>query len=199
MKPQPRSWFFFASLSLMAWCTWHAGGCAKGGPTNSFEINIGEYECAFSAAKDALRDSRFILDRVDAEAGVLSTRPKTSMGLASPWDLEQSTVHDEAEDLLNQQRRTVRVTFEGEGGGPPSSDGTVTGSVWVTVLRTQTAGLRAPSKAAGLTTLAIDPMRTSGAVYEVPVRRDPALERRIAGDIKDRVKRRPGTADGSTR
>jgi hypothetical protein len=72
--------------------------------------------------------------------------------------------------------------------------------VWVTVYRTQTAGLRVPSKAAGLTTIARDPQQEArglGPVYEVPVTRDEALERRIAAKIAARVAKQTSGGGGS--
>lgn len=67
---------------------------------------------AFDLARDVLREEGFILDRVDAAAGIITTRPKTTAGLATPWDAEQSSAEQEIDDLANRQQRTVRITFE---------------------------------------------------------------------------------------
>lgn len=67
---------------------------------------------AFDLARDVLREEGFMLDRVDAAAGVITTRPKTTAGVATPWDSEQSSAEQEIDDLANRQQRTVRITFE---------------------------------------------------------------------------------------
>jgi hypothetical protein len=70
---------------------------------------------AFDAARETLMDFRFALDRVDARRGVITTHPKRTAGLATPWDREQSGLDQEWEDLLNEQRRVVRIEFEPAG------------------------------------------------------------------------------------
>lgn len=87
------------------------GGCA--GPAgDSFVLSEADYPGTFDAARRELVARGFVLERVDADAGVISTRPKPSAGLATPWDREQSSAAQEFDDLLHRQRRTVRVTFE---------------------------------------------------------------------------------------
>src|SRR5262245_24222130 len=86
-------------------------GCAARGPT-TFTVPAGEYAKAFDSARDILRGHRFELERIDAQGGVITTQPKSTVGLATPWDREQSTLHQEFDDLFNQQRRVVRITFE---------------------------------------------------------------------------------------
>ena len=94
-------------------------GCASRTPAperpladGSVNIPPGHFLEAFDAAREVLRDYRFDLDRIDARAGVISTTPKPTVGLASPWDAEQQSLRQEWEDLTNQQRRVVRVVFE---------------------------------------------------------------------------------------
>src|SRR5688500_8446844 len=92
------------------------GGCGSSKMLPStFAVDAGRYGEAFDAAREVLRAARFDIDRVDAGGGVISTEPKRSAGLATPWDREQSTMGQEFEDLLNHQQRTVRITFEPAG------------------------------------------------------------------------------------
>lgn len=89
------------------------GACASPRDrSTALEVPSGGYAPAFEAAKQVLIDARFELDRVDARSGVITTRPKETSGLATPWDTEQSSFGQELEDLLNRQYRRVRLTFE---------------------------------------------------------------------------------------
>ncbi len=87
-------------------------GCARSERTDELTIAAADYDAAFVATREVLRDYRFDIDRVDARAGVVSTAPKSTAGLATPWDGEQQTLAQEWEDLTNRQQRTVRVIFE---------------------------------------------------------------------------------------
>lgn len=69
------------------------------------------YQQIFVTARDVLRDYRFAINRVDAARGVLTTYPKRSVGVATPWDREQSSIGQDLEDFANQQERTVRIEF----------------------------------------------------------------------------------------
>ena len=78
---------------------------------SSFEVGGQRYEQVFLTAKEVLRDHRFAINRVDAARGVLTTYPKKSVGIATPWDREQSSLGQDLEDFANQQDRTVRIDF----------------------------------------------------------------------------------------
>jgi len=87
-------------------------GCQAPAPAStSLRIAPGAYSATFEAVKDELRASGFELDRIDARAGVITTRPHFSAGLATPWIGDESTLGQELDDFLNRQRRTVRVVF----------------------------------------------------------------------------------------
>lgn len=152
------------------------------------------YPKAFDATRDLLREYRFTLERVDAAAGVITTAHKTSGGLATLWDREQTTLSDEFEDLLNQQSRVVRITFRPRTpGDPEASEGEaidpsqeLVGRVEVIVYRIQTPGLRPPSKAISLTSLSSDPQAVSWA-YEVPVSQDSRFAARVAAQLIERI------------
>lgn len=91
-------------------CVGGLAGCST--PTaQSVAIPAGRYREAFDAARTVLREYRFDLDRVDARAGLITTAAKPTAGLATPWDLEQSSISQEWEDLINQQQRRVTVSF----------------------------------------------------------------------------------------
>ncbi len=164
---------FIASLFAL-------GGCTATG-TGEFRVPADQYAAAFEATKTVLRDHRFTLERVDAEAGVISTRDKASAGLATPWDLEQSTLRQDSQDFFNQQKRVVRITFA------PETDGARPGQVEVTVYRVHQPGVRLSSKSWQLTTTTHDPALTAqglGPGYSVPTERDAKLEARLARDIE---------------
>src|SRR5262245_10700892 len=85
------------------------GGCSSPQAADA-RFEAGQYVVAFEAAKEALRDFDFSLERVDAAGGVITTRSKSTGGLGTPWDREQSTFGQEVEDLMDRQSRVARVT-----------------------------------------------------------------------------------------
>jgi hypothetical protein len=100
------------------------------------------------AVRDTLMEYRFAIDRVDARRGVVTTHPKRTAGLASPWDQEQSSLNQEWEDLFNEQRRVVRVEL----GRDASAAGVESVNVTVEVLRTSRPGWRVESESVRLST-----------------------------------------------
>lgn len=101
-----------ALLTLACVAVAPLSGCASSEPTEELAVAATDYDAAFVAVREVLRDYRFDIDRVDARAGVISTTPKSTAGFATPWDGEQQTLGQEWEDLTNRQQRTVRVIFE---------------------------------------------------------------------------------------
>lgn len=97
--------------------------------TGLVEFNEASYEEAFRAVRGVLGDYRFSINRIDAVRGIITTHPKRTAGLASPWDREQSSMPQEWEDLANQQQRVVRVSFEGSDGHPGETPGEVVRAV----------------------------------------------------------------------
>lgn len=159
-------------------------GCAVTGAARD-PLPDGRFARAFEAAQRALIDHGFVLDRIDARAGVLTTRPKASPGLFLPADREQRTARQELEDTLHTQRRVVRVTIPRRDDAAP---GGAAMTVEVVLERSNRPGTRIETEAVGLTS------RYTSASFEqgemlVPVRRDVAferyLERRIAGRIEN--------------
>ncbi len=124
---------FLLSLSAAAALL---AGCAsqRGGPTEPLNLAIeddttlrvpaGRYAAAFDAARHELRDAGFTLERVDAYSGIITTRPSTSAGFATPWSQDQSTFEQELGDFFERNTRTVRITFEpASGDAAPAAPG----------------------------------------------------------------------------
>jgi hypothetical protein len=162
------------------------GGCSVTGPAE-FAVPAGEYAGAFSASREVLRECRFDLERIDAGEGVLSTLPKHSSGIFTPWDTEQSSIAAELDDSVNHQSRRVRIVFD------PSDaphDAARTGRVEVVVYRLQDYSLRPSTRAIQFSTRAVDPLNSARGVYpqyEVPTTQDPAFASRLARAIEVRM------------
>ena len=90
--------------------------CTPDNASPEFAVPAGSYRRAFETSESVLREFRFNLARVDARAGVISSQAKNTSGLATPWDVEQSTLGQEFEDLVSNHSRRVRITFERSGG-----------------------------------------------------------------------------------
>lgn len=182
-----------------------ASGCATRVATTAGQqatpLTAGQYSTTFDAARRVLRDRGFILERVDARAGVITTQPKTTAGLATPWDREQQSLAQEAEDFLERQQRVVRITFQPEAadnsGTPPADAPTAAAAaapnllentspiamrVRVTIERVATPGRKLEPEAIKETSYWYDPAlgaRQMQPSYEVSVRRDEDGERRL--------------------
>ncbi len=168
------------------------GGCASSREGPTVEVPPGRYGAAFAAAKESLARFRFELDRVDARAGVISTKPKATSGLATPWDTEQSSPGQELEDLLNRQYRRVRITFEPDEGVPPSDDvrlleGPLVCTVTVSVERLRRPGWRIETTSTRLSSTYLDPEWQAQGMwpaYTVPFAQDHRLAARLAAAIE---------------
>lgn len=89
------------------------GGCASRAPASAeFGVQAPDYQRAIDVARDVLLEARFEIDRVDAASGIISTLPKMTGGLLTPWDGEQTTMDQEVADATSAHRRRVRITFE---------------------------------------------------------------------------------------
>jgi hypothetical protein len=137
------------------------------------------YPRLFDAARETLAEYRFTLDRVDAARGIITTAPKQTAGLATPWDREQSNLGDEVSDLIHQHQRTARIRFE-----PPEAPARV--RVEVAVDRVRRPDWRVESDAIRLSSFAVNPQtrRTGqGAEFLDTVREDRALAARLLARI----------------
>ncbi len=137
-------------------------GCATAPSKHTtMRIEPGSYAATFDAVKDVLRSFGFELDRIDARAGVITTRPHFSAGLATPWVSDESTFEQEFEGLLNRQRRTVRVDFapvESEGSEPADVRTLavpIRARVAVTLERMHRSGLQASANSVRLSSVMV--------------------------------------------
>lgn len=167
------------------------GACASAPESPEVEIAGADYAQAFSAARDIVREHRFQVDRVDAAAGVISTGPKQTSGLFTPWDTEQSSAALELDDSVNLQQRRVRVTFEPREGGPADdlrgTDRALVCRFEVTLERIERPGKRVPPKAVRYSSQAEDPellKRGMFPSYTVVVAQDPLLAARLAEELR---------------
>lgn len=110
-------------LALLAACSTAAKrepvGAVLDDPA-TLHIPAGDYARAFDAARHELRDAGFVLERVDAWSGVITTRASTSAGFATPWSSDQSSIGQELGDFAHRNRRIVRITFEPAPPAPPA-------------------------------------------------------------------------------
>jgi len=84
--------------------------------SSTVRIAAGAFADAFGAAKDALRSFGLTLDRIDSRAGVLTTLPTTSAGLATPWSRLDGTFRTAFRRTFRSERLVVRVRFTPTGG-----------------------------------------------------------------------------------
>ncbi|MCC7387696.1 MAG: hypothetical protein IT431_02910 [Phycisphaerales bacterium] len=178
-------------MGLLSGCSTRTDG------PRQFTLAPGQYPGAFDATRELLRDMRFDLERVDAAAGVISTTPHFSRGVFEPWDSTQSSTTDEWEDAMNMQARAVRVSFTQDGAEPADPEAQTTAGVWVTVYRFNRSGRRLDSEWVGGSTFSLDPIQQKryGASYLVPIRRDEALESRLADELMATLGIEPTPAD----
>lgn len=142
----------------------------------------------FDAARETLMGFRFALDRVDARRGVITTHPKRTAGIATPWDKEQSGIDQEWEDLLNEQRRVVRIEFDPA--GEQAADQERTMRIQVEVVRTHRPNWRVETESVRLSNHArsrdADGVLEPGSFTEV-VGLDERFAQRIADAIDTRL------------
>ncbi|MCA9303150.1 MAG: hypothetical protein KC996_03410 [Phycisphaerales bacterium] len=153
------------------------------------EIAPGDMDRAIDAARAVLLDNRFTIDRVDARRGVLTTIPKQTAGLASPWDPEQSSLDQEIGDLVHHHERVVRVSFEqGASGGPILAD------VHASIIRVRRPGWRLETESVRKSTHTASISNNNTRMPPVlrePIGEDHALSARLAQEIRDRLAQQP--------
>lgn len=170
------------------------------GESDALAVAPDRYALTFDTAREVLRDARFELDRVDARAGVITTHRKKTLGALTPWDAEQTSVHQELDDTLNRQWRTVRITFEPADGRhvddllaePPQE---LVMRVSVVIEREQQPGWQLESTSIRLNSHTTDlalARRGMTPRYSVPVTQDPVLAASLAELISARVEEAEG-------
>lgn len=181
-------------------------GCRSASGPTSVSLLPGQYARAFEETKDLLAARQFTLERVDARAGVITTRPKPTAGLATPWDTEQSSLRQEFEDVMNQQERRVRVVFtEPSEQAAPTPEGTAPGDrreaageliarFEVTLLRVSVPGTRVEPSAIRMSTRSQDPelaRRGVGGRDRIAIATDDAFASRLARTLEQRMSDEP--------
>lgn len=176
------------------------GGCAKESvPPASFRITSAEYDAYFDAAREALRDHHFDLERVDARSGVITTRPVAAAGWATPWIDHASTSKQATNDLIHRNRRIASVRFspvQTETGvarpiDPVSEDlrafdGTIEVSVSVVLEEVYRSGRRVSPASIRLSSFTEDPRSDAIGAQQLRTRTvgtDSALASRLANWI----------------
>lgn len=200
------------------------GGCGQGaGVASGARITAPQYADAFQAARDALRDARLTLDRVDATQGVLTTRPTAEPGAAKPWSAAWGA-RAASEDLFQRQQRTVHVAFapDAAADGPTPADAPpprgiipptdpardllqsptdTTMRVRVLVQRVQRPGRRVSSESVRLVTLSANPAQEQAGLepaYLVDAGDDQEMAAAILRDILERIAAARQTAETTT-
>lgn len=92
------------SVFFLAGCRSAPGPDVYAGRTSA---SLSDYQAAFAGGKDVLREMGFELDRVDARAGIITTRARLGSGLATPWTVTERPVND----LAHRNRRVARLVF----------------------------------------------------------------------------------------
>ena len=181
------------SLFLLAACLTLLSGCR--GHDVTLAVPPGSYAPVFEASTEALRDSGFTLERVDAARGVITTRPKFTAGLFTPAHPEQQTAGQEWQDAINEQSRVVRLTFEPQGRRPASGDlrdaeGPLMLRAQTTIYRTRVTGVRYETETTGVRSVSRDPIairKGHGGLQRVPLRRDEPWSQRLITLIANRI------------
>lgn len=190
-------------LILLSLCFVVLSGCSTASsPGGRFAVAPGGYQAAFDWACETLLDRGFTLNRVDAAAGVVTTKPQPGRGLLGPWERQQPTLSSELADAMHTQSRTVRIDFipaKRESavpsdlprtqldGGPVQAgidpDQRIVARVTVLIERRYRPGFRPQVADVIRSGRAVDPQHSGGRDFSVVVRRDEDLEDRIAGQI----------------
>ena len=167
-------------------------------PSARVSIVPGAYSAAFDQAKHALRELGFFLERVDAAAGVITTRPLGSGGIATPWSDVQTGFDQMLEDAAQRQQRVVRIDFVPAvplpaGAEPPDDLRTynqpIQARIVVTMLRVYGSTLKINIDAIGWSTYPIDAELQARNMlgYSVAIKADRRLADRIAADLSRQV------------
>lgn len=181
------------------------GACARDdhGPS-TFRIPSAEYAIYFDSARDVLREYHFDLERVDARAGVITTRPVAAAGWATPWIDHASTWTQATDDLLHRNRRTASILFapvaretnisravDPTTGDLRTFEGTVEVSVSVILEEVYRPGRRVSPTSIRLTSFTVNPADGDLDVQQLrtkTVGADSTLARRIADSLREHAR-----------
>lgn len=159
-------------------------GCRVSGPTTT-TVESDRYAEAFDVVKDTLREQGFELERVDARAGIITTRPQNSSGFFTPWVTSERRGRDEVASSLHRQRRIVEVRFLGGEGDRRTAAAPVTVDVSARVERVYQPGVRATPASVRLRHVSEDLTRGAGSddIFAV----DHGTDRALAYELNRRI------------
>lgn len=174
------------------------GACSSAAPYTKdsvvIELDPADLDRAIDAARAVLIDNRFTVDRVDARRGVLTTYPKQTAGLASPWDPEQSSFDQEIADLVHHHERVIRVSFVQDAPGAM-----IRADVHASIIRIRRPGWRLETESIRKSThtgsISNNNTRMPSVLRE-PIGEDHALSTRLAEEIRARLALPPVAAGG---
>ena len=171
-----------------------AGAVATAG--QDVRVDAGGYAALFDASRRVLRERGFVLERVDATQGVITTRPRD----ARPWpgvsELRVTSAGDATEDLLNNQARRVRIVFvraddtDATEPRPPTPTDAAIARVSVAIERAWTPTRRPEARVPTMTRNSEDPAlsrRGMGGQWSGVVRQDEALAQLLAEQIAQAI------------
>ena len=192
-------------------------GCASSTGPRSIVIGGSDYEQAFDHALAIARDARMPATVVDRRSGRIETDSRTAGSLLEPWDRDNASFNQAAENTLNMQRRSIRFEFRPE--NEPLADVTVdtsdsdsgpaivpkpgelvdltdyTGNVAVDVVVTVERQYRPGQRRSTWTRRSTSQMTdTSDEALETPdtfwtiVGRDTAYEKRLLAELESRLR-----------
>lgn len=193
-------------IALLFTLLFTLGGCASKPTPATIAIEPGAYPRVFDAAREVLLAQDFELERVDAASGILSTVPKGSAGLATPWISDAGSLAEQVQDLGASHWRVARVTFQPAAptdrppiGTPGSgfsdlpdlrqSDQPLEAVVQVFVYERYKPNRRLETESIRRSTFFTDPDLLARGIqpnHLTPLRQDPGL----ASTLADRIRRR---------
>jgi len=177
-------------LTLMVVC----GGCHKPVPPveptrQSFIVADEEQVDAFwETCQAVLRGNRFLLDRVDRNAGVITTFPVTSQQFFEFWRHDVDTAHDVLIASLSAMRRRAAIEVQ----SPPDNPMALNVSITINTERLSAPERQFNNSAQALRLFgeempgeAGEPRLTQRDDYWINEGRDGAMERRILQQINN--------------
>ncbi|MEO0511474.1 MAG: hypothetical protein AAF108_01065 [Planctomycetota bacterium] len=150
-------------------------------PPTRLTVPPGAYADAFRAVTRRLSRDGWMLDRIDAGAGEISTGPRRGAGLLTPFTRLGASLGDEVRETVQGTERRVRVSFRTPEGYPPSANplGPMTARVDVLLSRVIRPGRRLSPVSIRLSSVARDPLRRRPP-DPVSIGRDVAVEQELA-------------------
>ena len=162
-------------------------------------VQAGDFETLWAAARRALRDRGFKADRLDYRQGVITSLPLVSKQAFEPWRSDATTAHDVAQSTLATVRRTVRFDIAKRPDGSFELTPKVVVERYSFIEHRITAVTQyrevyqlTKEEAYHRQDLRDNPTQEASPTpppdYWYAIGRDETLERRLADDVRDRLK-----------